>query len=111
MLCLKRIIHPTDFFTCDASGKILFYGDFYYEDDETGKRIDAQYYHQQKEQLRKETWPYTEDLEYAQSDKEYRADLKDAEREALTAEMLEKPIISHETDNRSKELGTYRGGF
>lgn len=112
MLWLKRITHPTDFFKCDATGKILFYGDFYYEDDETGKRIDAQYYNQQKQQRRKDNWPYTEKFEYAQSDKEYREELKKAEQEALSAEMLDKPIGGgHAASNRSKELGTYQGGF
>jgi len=111
LLCLKRVIHPTDFFQCDATGKTLFYGDFYYEDNETGKRIDAQYYLNQKMQLRKETWPYNEKKEYYTSDREYRADLKRAEEEALAAEILDMPINGHEADNRSKELGTYQGGF
>ena len=111
MLCLKRMIYPNEVITCDATGKILVWGDYYYEDDETGKRIDAQYYHNQKMQLRKENWPYNEKKEYYTSDKEYRADLKRAEQEALAAEMLNMPIGGHAASNRSKELGTYQGGF
>ena len=111
MLWLKRVIYPTDFFKCDATGKILMYGDFYYEDDETGKRIDAQYYHNQKMQMRKENWPYNEKKEFYTSDKEYRKEMERAEQEALAAEILNKPIGGHAASNRSKELGTYQGGF
>jgi hypothetical protein len=99
MLYLKRITHPTDFFKCDASGKILMYGDFYYEDDTDGKRIDAQYYYQEKQKRRKEQWPYTKILNEAKSQKEYQDRLKQVERDVLTNEMLDRPVFNKDSNN------------
>lgn len=92
MLFLKRIIHPTDFFRCDASGKILMYGDFYFEDDQTGKRIDAQYYHQLKEEQRENNWDYSV-LNDAENQREYQEQLKELEREALSQSILNEKVF------------------
>ena len=41
----------------------------------------------------------------------YDKEMERAEQEALAAEILNKPIGGHAASNRSKELGTYQGGF
>lgn len=93
MLILKRMQHFNEFQRCNASGKILMYGDFYYEDTETGKIIDAKYYQQLKDEKKKETFDSSL-LEYAQNDKEYREELRKAEEEYLTNTMFDKDRIT-----------------
>lgn len=102
MLMLKRITRFNEFLKCKASGKIMMYGDFYYEDDETGDVIDAKYYHNQMMEKRKEEFDNSI-LERAQSQKEYQDELKKAEQEYLTATMLSKYVVGHEADNYEKE--------
>ncbi len=68
------------------------YGDFYYEDDETGERIDAQYYHQLKEQRRQENWDYST-LENAQTEREYEQRFREMEREFLSQTVLDKEVF------------------
>ena len=59
MLFLKRIRRFNEFLVCDASGEVMMYGDFYYEDDQTGKIISANYYKNLKEQRKRDTFDYT----------------------------------------------------
>ena len=109
MLFLKRIVRFNEFMKCDASGEILMYGDFYYEDSETGKIISAKYYHNQKMQVKRELFDQSI-LENAQSQKEYDDALREAEKEYLTATMLEKPVFGKEVQNRMREEGTWPYG-
>ena len=68
------------------------YGDFYYEDDQTGKRVDAQYYHSLKEEKREENWDYSK-LNEAESQREYQEQLKELEREALSKSILNEEVF------------------
>ena len=108
MLYLKRMIYPGEVKKCDASGKIMMYGDFYYEDDETGKCIEASYYNQLKMDRRKNNWPYTEVLEEAQNQREYEEQLKEAEQAALANEVLDMPMYGEDSDNNDREVGKYK---
>lgn len=100
MLHLKRITHWNDVLECNASGKTLIYGDFYYEDDETGKIIEAQYYRSLVDKYRRDHWDKT-DLERAKSEKERREALKKAEQEYLSAAVLTKPVWGKGSMNNS----------
>lgn len=90
MLHLHRIQHFNEFLRCHASGEILMYGDFYYTDDD-GKVISAKYYHNEKERERREAFDNTI-LETAQSEREYQEELKKAEQEYLSGQMLKEPV-------------------
>lgn len=68
------------------------YGDFYYEDDQTGKRVDAQYYHQLKEEKREENWDYST-LNEAESQRDYQEQLKELEREVLSQSILNEEVF------------------
>ena len=109
MLHLHRMVYPNEALECKASGKILMPGDFYYQDDETGEIIDAQFLYQKKMERRRENWPYTQDYENAQSQRQYEQELKQAEMEALAESVLDRPIWGRESENRDKEAGTYLG--
>lgn len=91
-----------EFIKCDASGEVLMYGDFYYEDDNTGKIISAKYYHnlkmQRKQDMFDNSW-----LENAQSMKEYQDELKKAEEEYLTNVVLDKQKFGKDSDNYAKD--------
>lgn len=77
------------------------YGDFYYTNDE-GKIISAKYYHNTKEQERRENFDQSI-LETAQSQKEYQEELKLAEQEYLTQQMMEEPLETKEAHNMRLE--------
>lgn len=77
------------------------YGDFYYTNDE-GRIISAKYYHNMKEQERRENFDQSI-LETAQSQKEYQEDLKLAEQEYLTQQMMEEPLETKEAYNMGLE--------
>ena len=102
MLILKRMTHFNEFMKCKASGKIMMYGDFYYEDTETGDVIDAKYYHNMKVEEKKEKFDNSI-LERAQNQKEYQDELRKAEEEYLTATMLSKYVGGKEAENYEKE--------
>lgn len=44
MLYLKRIIYPYEILKCRLSKQLITYGDYYYEDDEDGLIVKAEYY-------------------------------------------------------------------
>lgn len=102
MLKLHRIRHFNEFIRCHASGEILMYGDFYYTNDE-GKIISAKYYHNMKEQKRRETFDNSI-LENAQSQKEYQDLLRQAEQEMLSAEMLDEKVETKAASNYEKDF-------
>lgn len=102
MLFLKRIRCFNEFLVCDASGEVMMYGDFYYEDDQTGKIISANYYKNLKEQRKRDTFDYTI-LNNAQSQKEYQDQLKKAEQEYLTATILDEPVFGKDSQNNERE--------
>ncbi len=100
MLHLKRVTHWNDMLDCDASGKQMIYGDFYYEDDETGKRIEAKYYQQLKDKYRRDNWDQSA-LAQAKSEKERREMLKKAEQQMLSDTVLDKPVWGKDSRNNS----------
>lgn len=102
MLKLHRIRHFNEFIRCHASGEILMYGDFYYTNDK-GKIISAKYYHNMKEQKRRETFDNSI-LENAQSQKEYQDLLRQAEQELLSAEMLDEKVETKTASNYEKDF-------
>ena len=101
MLRLHRITRFNEFLRCHASGEILMYGDFYYTNDD-GKVISAKYYHNIKEQRKRETFDQTI-LENAKSQKEYQDELRKAEEEYLTQTMLEEKVAGKEALNMRLE--------
>lgn len=103
MLVLKRMTHPNEFITCKASGEVLMYGDFYYQDiDDPNIVIGARYYNNMKRQRKEEEFDYSI-LEDAQSQKDYQDQLKKAEQEYLQSTMLDMPILGQEAENYEKE--------
>ena len=72
----------------------------YTNDD--GKVISAKYYHNIKEQRKRETFDQTI-LENAKSQKEYQDELRKAEQEYLTQTMLEEKVAGKEALNMRLE--------
>ena len=95
--------HANEFMRCSASWEILMYGDYYYLDTDTGKPISAKYYHNKKQERRKEDWQNTEIYNRAESQRDYEAALREAEQEYLTTIMLEKPVFDKLSQNYEKE--------
>lgn len=91
MLHLKRIIHDYEFLRCDISNELIAYGDWYYEDDTDGLIVKFTVYQRIKDKRERDTFDYTL-LERAQSEKEYKQQLKKAERELFEATVLDRKI-------------------
>lgn len=91
---LKRIVEPYEIHKCDYSEELIIRGEFYYEDTEDGYIIKASVYHELKEKAKKETFDYSM-LEKAQNEYEYREAMKLAEKELLSAGILEREIASN----------------
>jgi hypothetical protein len=107
MLTLHRITHFNEFMRCHASGEILMYGDFYYTDDD-GKVISAKYYHDQKEARRRDTFDQSI-LENAESQKEYQDELRQAEQDYLTNQMLAEKVETKDSYNNDRDNGPFEG--
>lgn len=91
MLHLKRVTNDYEFIKCKVSGELIGYGDYYYEDDEDGLIIKFTVYQRIKDKMKKDTFDYSL-LEKAQSEKEYKEQLRKAERELLEATVLDRKI-------------------
>jgi hypothetical protein len=100
MLVLTRNLTPGEVRTCKLSRKMIVYGDFYYQDTEDPKLyIKATEYHKLKKQEKINAFDYSK-LEQAQSEKEYRQYMIQAQQEYLTATILSKEIcINGEIEN------------
>lgn len=68
------------------------YGDFYYEDSDTGKRIDVEHFRKLKAERREDTWDYSV-LNDAENQRDYQEQLKEIEREALSNSVLNQEIF------------------
>ena len=97
MLHLHRIQRFNEFLRCKASGEILMYGDFYLTDDD-GNVISYKYYHNMKEQKKREEWDNSI-LETHQSLKEYQDEMRKAEEEYLSSKILSEPIDTKDSYN------------
>ena len=95
---LHRITHWNEVMTCDASGEIMFNGDFYYEDDETGKIISAKYYRSLKDEYRRDHWDQSA-LTRAQNEYDYKQEMKQAEQDYITNTVLYQPIWGRDSMN------------
>lgn len=89
MLLLKRVIYQTDFSKCDLSNEIIGYGDYYYYDTESGKRIKKSVYDDIHRAHKEETFDRSK-LELAKGQRDYEEMLKEATRELMANEILYK---------------------
>ncbi|MBP3199279.1 MAG: hypothetical protein J6N21_20095 [Butyrivibrio sp.] len=101
MLHLKRITHFNEYLICKVSGEVMMYGDFYYEDDEDGLIVSANYYHNLKKQKKEDNWDYSE-LNAFESQRDYAEALKEKERELFEKTVLNRAVAGHEVENREK---------
>lgn len=77
------------------------YGDFYYQDDETGKVISAKYYNSLKKEREEENFDYSL-RDYYDSDQEYQKALQDKERELLSNQVLDMQVSGKESYKEEK---------
>lgn len=91
MLMLKRIVNFNELLKCNASGELIGPGDYYYEDDEDGKIIKATVYYRLEFQRKVDNFDFKK-LTNTSNEVAYRQELIKAEREFLTASILDRPI-------------------
>lgn len=91
-LQLKRITWPYDAIKCDITRKLLAYGDFYYEDDEDGFIVDADYYYNRKMQEKFEKAYMNPELNIPQDAMSYKIAMLQKEREYLDRGLLDRPV-------------------
>ena len=73
----------------------MMYGDFYYEDSETGKVVSRSYYNSLYKQKREDEWPYREEVERYENEKDYAEQTREAEREALTNSLFDQNLYRY----------------
>lgn len=95
------MIHPYEVRKCDLSDEMIIYGDFYYEDDVDGAVVKATVYKKKQQEMRDGLFDYSL-LAQAQSDKEYRDNVKLAQQQYLDAMILDRPVFDQ---GHSKENG------
>lgn len=91
-LVLKRITWPYDCVKCDITRKLIAYGEFYYEDDEDGLIVDAEYYYQRKMQEKYEEAFQNPELHAGTDAISYRTAMLQAERKLLDRGLLDRPV-------------------
>lgn len=91
-LVLKRITWPYDCVKCDITRRLLSYGNYYYEDDEDGLIVDAEYYHQRKMANRYEEAMQNPELMSGADAMSYQAAMRAAERKYLDRGLLDRPV-------------------
>lgn len=91
-LVLKRIIEPHFCVKCDITRKIIAYGEFYYEDDEDGFIVDAEYYFQRKMADKYEQALQNPELLAGADSISYQTAMRQAERRMLDRGLLERPV-------------------
>jgi hypothetical protein len=91
-LQLKRITWPYDCVKCDITRKLIAYGEYYYEDDEDGLIVDAEYYHQRKMADKYEEALLNPELNVPQDVMSYRIAMLEAERRHLDRGLLDRPV-------------------
>lgn len=87
---LKRMIHPYECLKCQATGELLVWGDYYYEDDIDGFIVGFNYYHDTKEAMKKEQASHA--IEYALTMEEHKQRMKQAEKEFLNMTIFDRPL-------------------
>lgn len=91
-LVLKRIIEPYFCVKCDITRKLIAYGEFYYEDDEDGFIVDAEYYFQRKMADKYEKALQNPELQAGANSISYQTQMRAAERKYLDRGLLERPV-------------------
>lgn len=92
-LHLKRMTNPYECFRCDITKKLIAYPDYYYEDDEDGLRVDADYYHRRKMQAKMEEALLNPELNIPQDAMSYQTAMRQKEREYLDRGLLDRPVV------------------
>ena len=91
MLHLKRVTQRYEFIKCKISGKIMTYGDWYYEDDDDGLIVDAIVYKDMERKQREEDWDYSR-IQLAENEREYREKLREMQRKHLQETLLNREV-------------------
>lgn len=91
-LVLKRITWPYDCVKCDITRKLIAYGDYYYEDDEDGFIVDAEYYYQRKMAEKYEKALLDPEILAGADAISYQTAMRQAERQLLDRGLLERPV-------------------
>ena len=93
MLMLQRNLTPGEVRTCKLSGKMIVYGDFYYQDTENPNYyVKATEYNKLKKENRERSFDYSR-LENAETQAEYQQYLIEAQMEFLNQNILNQEII------------------
>ena len=93
-LVLKRITDPYECKKCSITGKLLAYGDEYYEDDVDGKIIDFEYYYDTK--LEMKIRQAEEKIDEAMDRFSYQQILKQKERQFLQKTIFDRPLADQD---------------
>lgn len=107
MLQLHRMIWPFEFRKDTTTGQVICPGDFYYTDDEDPDFcMNAKTYDNLKKTKKRNEWDYTT-LNLHQSQKEYEKALRDAQYQALQADVLNRKVYDKFSQNNDREAGEY----
>lgn len=92
MLWLKRIQTFNEYLKDDSDGGLIYPGEYYYEDDETKKRISCRNYWKLKKQYMEDNNPMQATLDQAENQTEYKKQLDEQEQLFLQQTILDAPI-------------------
>lgn len=92
MLILNRNLQPYEVMTCKLTGKMIVYGDYYYEDTDDNTVVLAREYHKLKQKAVENKPEFQEQLNKAKSEQEYKNMLIEAERAFLNETILDREI-------------------
>lgn len=94
MLWLYRNNYSNDWIYDDMTGGIIAPGEYYFKDDETGKRISCrEYWNRKKEWINDEANnPKQALLDYAENQYDYKKTMREQEQEYLQETILNSPI-------------------
>ena len=93
MLHLKRVQYFNEWIRCKVSGRILSWGDWYYEDDEDGLVVCALEYKKMQQERKEEQWDYSR-IQMAENEREYKQRLKELEREHIKKTLLDRQMAA-----------------
>jgi len=89
MLILKRVRYFTDFMRDSVDNRIIGPGEYYFEDTDDGSLISCEHYWELKKERMEAEWDdsYYNSME---SERDYKEKLKEAERQYLQKEILDR---------------------
>ena len=94
-LVLKRIVDPYFCVKCDITRKLIAYGEFYYEDDEDGFIVDADYYYQRKMADKYEKALQNPEIYLGSDVISYHNAMRQAEINMLDHGLLDRPVAPY----------------